>query len=202
MLIVSSPSVSKPGLTCCSRQKLRISSPAPISNATESATSATTKALRSRWRRALPPAPAVPSFSVSIRLGFDVCSAGTRPKMSPVRSADTIANTRTRPSIVSSSSRGNASGALATTSFVVRNAIPAPMTPAMTARSSASTSSCVTIRDRSAPSAARIEISRWRCAPRASSRLATLPQAMSSTTSTAPVKMINAWRVSSGTSQS
>ena len=51
----------------------------------------------------------------------------------------------------------------------------------------ASVSSCRTIRNRPAPSAERIEISRCRTEARASSRLATFEQAMSSTSVTAPI---------------
>ena len=58
------------------------------------------------------------------------------------------------------------------------------------------------MRARSAPSAARIEISFWRSVPRARSRLATLPQAINSTSATAPAKMSSDWRVASGISQS
>ena len=47
-------------------------------------------------------------------------------------------------------------------------------------------SSCMTSRRRDAPSAVRIAISPLRAVARASSRLATLPQAMSSTSPTAP----------------
>jgi len=45
------------------------------------------------------------------------------------------------------------------------------------------------MRPRPAPIAARIAISRWRSAARASSRLATFAQAMSSTSPTAPSRM-------------
>ena len=50
-----------------------------------------------------------------------------------------------------------------------------------------SVSSCRTMRQRPAPSAARMEISRWRTEARASSRFATLEQAISSTSVTAPI---------------
>ena len=50
-----------------------------------------------------------------------------------------------------------------------------------------STSSCRTMRQRDAPSEMRTDISRARLAERASSRLATLAQAISSTKATAPI---------------
>ena len=57
----------------------------------------------------------------------------------------------------------------------------------MSASSTLSTSSCRTMRQRVAPSDTRTEISRERFAERASSRLATFAQAMSSTKPTAPI---------------
>ena len=50
-----------------------------------------------------------------------------------------------------------------------------------------SVSSCRTMRQRPAPSAARTAISRWRAVARASSRLATFEQAISSTSVAAPI---------------
>ena len=58
---------------------------------------------------------------------------------------------------------------------------PKPKTPLISASSTLSTSSWRTIRQRDAPSETRTLISRERCAARASSRLATFAQAISST---------------------
>ena len=57
----------------------------------------------------------------------------------------------------------------------------------MSESSTLSTSSCRTMRQRVAPSETRTDISRARAAERASSRLATLAQAISSTNATAPI---------------
>ena len=63
--------------------------------------------------------------------------------------------------------------------------------PLITASSTLSTSSCRTIRHRLAPSATRTATSRDRSAARASSRLATLEQAISRTKATAPISAQN-----------
>ena len=106
-----------PASTSCSRAKLRRSRPAPISSATESATSATVRSERRRWRatprccRAWPRAACRPAAS------RDACSAGTSPKTN-----DENARQRQprRPSTLrsneTSSSRGTPSGPNATSS--------------------------------------------------------------------------------------
>ena len=63
-------------------------------------------------------------------------------------------------------------------------------------------SSCRTSRGRDAPSAVRIAISPLRAVARASSRLATLPQAMSRTSPTAPMSMMSDWAAASPTTTS
>ena len=63
------------------------------------------------------------------------------------------------------------------------------------AKTTLSARSCRTSRSRPAPSAARIVNSRWRRAARATSRLATLAQAISSTKLTAPSRMSSSGRV-------
>ena len=73
-----------------SARKLRIMKPAPASSTSVSASSATISALG--------PAPGAhaagarcgrpPSFSTSLTSVFDTCSAGARPKTTPVREAD------------------------------------------------------------------------------------------------------------------
>ena len=70
-----------------------------------------------------------------------------------------------------------------------------PTTPLISDSSTLSTSSCRTMRQRLAPSETRTAISRDRCAARASSRLATLAQAISSTNATAPISDRNMSRI-------
>ena len=65
------------------------------------------------------------------------------------------------------------------------------MLPPMKPSTTLSSSSCRTMRQRVAPRAMRIAISRARCAERESSRLATFAQAMSSTKLTAPIIAMN-----------
>ena len=72
---------------------------------------------------------------------------------------------------------------------------PRPTPPLMKASSRLSTISWRTIRHRVAPSETRTAISRDRCAARASSRLATFEQAMSSTNATAPISDQNIVRI-------
>ena len=55
--------------------------PAPMSKTKETATSAITSKLRSRLPLLPPAASRPPSFSVSLRLKFDACVAGARPKI-------------------------------------------------------------------------------------------------------------------------
>ena len=117
--------------------------------------------------------------------------------------AATRANPKTFGSTDSSVSLGSpAAGPAATSHRVLIQAAKKPSVPAIRDRRSDSTRSCDTIRDRRAPSATRTEISFWRDAARARSRLATLAHAMSSTRPTAPMKMSSDSRVSRGTIQS
>ena len=67
----------------------------------------------------------------------------------------------------------------------------APASPATTASTRLSVSSCRINRHRPAPTAARTTISRARTDDRASSRLATLAHAISSTTTDAHISMSN-----------
>jgi hypothetical protein len=53
---------------------------------------------------------------------------------------------------------------------------------------------CCASRDRAAPIARRTAISRWRATERATSKLETLRQAMSSTMQTAPSRTSSGWR--------
>ena len=75
---------------------------------------------------------------------------------------------------------------MATTTRISPAARATPQAPPRAASTRLSTSSCRAISARDAPSAVRTVISRWRAVPRASSRLATLAQAISSTKPTAP----------------
>jgi hypothetical protein len=67
--------------------------------------------------------------------------------------------------------------------------------PPIAHRMALSVSSCLAIRERLAPIARRTAISRWRAVPRASTRVATLAQTMSSTTPTASANIVSAARL-------
>jgi hypothetical protein len=79
------------------------------------------------------------------------------------------------------SQNGSSSGIDATVASIHHTAISTPSAPPMSASTTLSASICRTRRQRPAPSAMRTAISRWRAVARASSRLATFAQAMSST---------------------
>ena len=66
------------------RTKLVIISVAPTSSTIESAISVTTRDCRRRPARTPVVVPRPPSLSVSVSVGDDACSAGSRPKMNPV----------------------------------------------------------------------------------------------------------------------
>ena len=148
--------------------------------------------------RARTPAPPLRpvSFSVELTLVLEICSAGARPKMIPVSTQSPARNRKTRVSIVNRIQYG------LPTSWVARSNIRTPMiesarprTPPSNPRSTASTSSWRTMRQRDAPSARRTAISRARCAARESSRLATFAQAISRTKPTAPINVRNMIRM-------
>ena len=79
-----SDAVLKPALAFCSVRKLRTNSDAPTSSTSDSAISATTSALRSRFFRTPEPLPRAPSRSASCRLPRAACSAGASPNRMPV----------------------------------------------------------------------------------------------------------------------
>ena len=87
------------------------------------------------------------------------------------------------------SSRGTPGGLAATTPVMNHCASTRPAAAAVSASTVLSVSSWRTMRPRPAPSAVRTAISRPRAAPRASSRFATLPHAIRSTSPTAPSRM-------------
>ncbi len=99
-------------------------------------------------------------------------------------------------STVTSSRRGRSGGASATSAATPTRATSAPAIPAATASTTLSVRSWRTRRARPAPTAARTTISRPRAEARASSRLATLAQAMSRTKPTAPSRTKSVCRVS------
>ena len=85
--IVSSRDVSKPTSSRYRLRKLRIMNPAPASSTSVSASSATMSAAVQRRARRPPDPERPPSFSTSLTLVFEMCSAGARPNTMPVSEA-------------------------------------------------------------------------------------------------------------------
>ena len=179
---------SKPSDTPSSCAALRISRPAPTSRTRARATSTTSRAVRTRSRGEPVPRLRPPSLRTVWRSGRARRSAGTRPKSRVATRPSPRARASTGPSSRTWSSRGMEAGLAPR---IARMAAAAKASPAAhPARPSTrlSVRSWRTIRPRPAPSAARTAISRDRAAPRASSRFATLTQAISSTQSDRPLE--------------
>ena len=121
-------------------------------------------------------------------------SAGTRPKKSAVIELAASANNRTAPSIRTDSSRGRLAGLSQFRTRVPAQAVSSPMMPPATERTALSVASWRRTRTRVAPSAPRRAISRSRLVARASSRCATLAQAISSRKPTATKSTTSARR--------
>ena len=191
---VSRPPGWNPRLAERRLTKLRISSPEPISTSTASATSDTTRALRS----SLPGRPAVPPRPPSVRAAFrftpDARIAGRIPNRIPVASEAPKANTKSRASNRASWSLGMLSGPSRAASSVAPRASTSPAAPPASDRIVLSARSCPAMRPRVAPMAARTASSFRRPVPRASSKLATLAQAISSSNPTAPARISRGWR--------
>ena len=127
-----------------------------------------------------------PSRSVVDSVGRDACSAGTMPNSSAVTTDTIAAIASTRTSMATSDSRGSVAGSEARRTSTAQYAIATPMSVPAHDKTRLSTSSPRASCQREAPSAARMLTSRPRALARASIRLATLTQAMSSTNPTAP----------------
>ena len=130
------------------------------------------------------------SLMVSPRSDREACSAGIRPKSSPVPSDTPIVNSSTRQSspttLPPSPTRGRLAVFTASRARMPTTPRISPQAPPIAESSTLSVSSCAMMRPRPAPIAERIAISRRRPVARTSSRLATLAQAISSTRPTAP----------------
>ncbi len=161
--------------------------PAPVSSASVSVSSATTRLEVSQRARAPPDCPRPPSFIRSFRFVFDTCIAGASPKTMPVARQIAAKYPNTARSRSKTIQYGFPTPATAASNSRTPTEVsPNPSRPPRQASMTLSMSSCRTIRPRLAPSAVRTAISRARYAERASSRLATFAHAMSSTKPTAP----------------
>ena len=138
---------------------------------------------------AAPAAAAAPFARLAQRLdqvGAGGRSAGTRPNTTGVRTATARLNSSTGRFRRMTASRGiSPSGMAAVSSLSPKKASRQPTSAPSSASTRLSTSSCWTSRPRLAPTEARTAISFCRLAARLSSMLATLLQAMSSSSPTA-----------------
>ena len=192
--MVSTCSGRKPGSMLCSSRKLRSSSVPPMSRMSESATSATTRALRRRLRCEPGSEPRPASLRLLLRSLRVDCSAGARPKITPVSTEASSVKPSTVPSTPISLPRGIKEWLKLSSSSTPHTASSKPSPPPTRARNMLSVSNWRTSRQRPAPSAARTAISRCRSAMRERNRLATLAQAMSSTRETAAMSTVSAAR--------
>jgi hypothetical protein len=190
---VSTSAGWNPGRTFCSARKLRISSPAPTSSTTDSATSATMRNSRILCRPG-PPAPRKPPWRAACGSAAAERSAGTSAKTTTVASVTPRAKPSTDPSTAISANLGRLAGRSVRSTAIAQNVSVSPSPPAAAARIPASVSTCRSMAPRLAPSAARRANSPSRAVARVSSRLATLAQAMSSTSATAPMSSSSAGR--------
>ena len=113
----------------------------------------------------------------------------------PARDRECQANASTPPSIWISRRRGRSSGAMASRVSSAKRARSSPRAPPTSASTRLSVRSCRRRRERPAPIAVRSAISRSRVEARASRRLATLAQAISSTKATAASRTTIAGRI-------
>ena len=188
--MVSTWDASNPGSIANKRCRLRKSNPALTSNTRAIATSETTSVRRVNWcppgvRPELCCAPMCKSLRKA-------CSAGINPTTRPMSAVMTSAKANTVPSRRIAFTRGSSGGLSATSARIPTCATTIPKTPPSMASSRLSVSNCRTSRARGAPSAARIENSPSRCAPRASRRFVTFTQAIKRTRITAPRTASNA----------
>ena len=176
-----------PGSTWPSACSVRIISPDETSSTSAIATCPTTSA---RWRRCrcrlwLSDRP--PLRSAVARLGRTYLITGIRPNAAPDTSDSASANSRTRPSIAISSSRGRWAGRSASRTSRPPCATARPAAPPSTPSDRLSTSSPRAMRLQPAPSAARTASSCWRPSTRTRRRFATFAHAIRSTTPRAPI---------------
>ena len=116
------------------------------------------------------------------------------PNPSPVTSVSSAVNPSTDLSMPMSRARGRYSRASSPSALVPQAAISNPTSPPSVASSTLSVSICRMSRRRLPPIAVRMAISRSRVVARASSRLATFAQPISSTNPTAPSSTSSAGR--------
>src|SRR5258708_3724244 len=140
------------------------------------------------------------SLRVKFRSAREAFNAGTSPNTIPVSSDTPSVNTNTRQSSTtpdpSSPIRGMFPGLITSSARTPTYPSPRPSTPPARDNITLSVSNCRINAPRPAPIAARMAISRLRIVARASSRFATLAQAINSTKLTAPTNTSSDFRTS------
>ena len=182
--VISTFRMSMPGWTANRRRSVRPNIPAVTSRTMAKAISDTTKPLCRR--RELPARVRPPARSVCSRSREGARRAGASPKRRPLNREAPTANRSTCQSNCTSSARGKLPGQSATNGRTPTAASKAPNKPPESPSTALSVRHWRTSRLRPAPRAVRMASSRSRETARANSRLATLTQAISSTTLTAP----------------
>ena len=177
-----------------------MSNPAPISSTNETATSPMTNKPRSRFPLLPPPASRPPSFNVSFRFKWEDWRAGARPNPIPVTMATNAVKISTLASMLIVCTCAIVAGMNVFSIRMPPTARSKPNPAPNTASKTLSVRNWRVTRERLAPSASRSAISFCRTAARASSRFATLAQAMRRTNPTAPSKMRSAGLMSPTTS--
>ena len=179
---------TKPLSTDCNFRRLRISRPDPASSTKVSATSAMVKPRCNR--PAAPFTVRLPEFfSTSFKLHREADNAGNNPNKRAVAKDAQTAKSKTRQSIEVSSRRGILPGLKCDQQPDSDESRDTPNIPPAVARHKDSANNWRTRRKREAPSAVRTPISSVLPVARASTRLATLLHAISSTRNTAAIKI-------------
>jgi hypothetical protein len=174
--------------------RLRTRSPAPTRSMAEPASSATTRARRTRFTRRLSP-PRPLSLNPSDGVEPDTWRSGARPNTIPVAPLTSSVNSRTVPSSRTSARRGSPGAPSAANACVVVAANARPATPPANARMRPSVSSWRASRTRPAPSETRTAISRLRPALRTRTRFATFAHVIANTRSTTAPTTSSAARI-------
>ena len=156
--VLKTCSGSKPGRTSLRSRKLLPNNPAPTNSTSESATSITTKSARTRLGTT-PQVLRPPSLSGSWRSARLACTAGARPKITPVKTETTAVKVSTVVSNPTSFKRGMFSELSANKKWRPHHATSRPSPPPKSESNKLSVRSCRTTRRRPAPSATRIAIS-------------------------------------------
>ena len=194
--------VAKPASNRMTFTMLWITSADTTSSANDNAISATTSPRERRpiFRLVEPRPSSLSSGATSAR---EARSAGTRPATSAAKTVMAVTKSSTVRSMRTSIQKGGFVSAMPRVNIVVpAQAMSSPRTAPIVASTSTSPSVWRTTWTRVAPSAVRTATSRVRSAARASTRLATLTQAMTSTISTATSIMVRSCTVSVPTNSS